>query len=83
LGNIIDSVFLRSNFDGSQSTCNYFSDQPYGTWFHGQVVDMFYFRSGKEACLHGYVLGGKDFTFNAILICRYGNFNGSGNFNIF
>jgi signal peptidase II len=25
-----------------------FSDQPYGTWFHGQV-DMFYFRSGKEA----------------------------------
>jgi lipoprotein signal peptidase len=26
---------------------------------------MFYFRSGKEACLHGFVWGGKEtFTFN-------------------
>jgi hypothetical protein len=45
---------------------NYFSDQPYGTWFHGQVVDMFYFRSGKEACLD--IVLRKDFTFNAILL---------------
>ena len=43
-GNIIDSVFYGVIFDGSQQqVATLFSDQPYGTWFHGQVVDMFYF----------------------------------------
>jgi signal peptidase II len=25
-----------------------FSEQPYGAYFHGKVVDMFYFPFGKE-----------------------------------
>ncbi|MGV3695965.1 lipoprotein signal peptidase [Flavobacterium sp.] len=43
-GNIIDSVFYGVIFDdsyGHLSTA--FSDNPYGTWFHGKVVDMLYF----------------------------------------
>ena len=45
LGNIIDSVFYGVVFDESTPThlASYFSDQPYGTLFHGKVVDMFYF----------------------------------------
>lgn len=45
IGNILDSVFYGVTFD--QSTSNHLatfgSDNPYGTWFHGKVVDMFYF----------------------------------------
>jgi len=43
-GNIIDSVFYGVIFDdsyGHLSTA--FSDNAYGTWFHGKVVDMLYF----------------------------------------
>jgi hypothetical protein len=32
-----------------------FSEQPYGAYFHGKVVDMFYF--GKEASLTGCLFG--------------------------
>ena len=45
-----------------------FSDQPYGTWFHGEVVDMFYFPMW-EGDLPSWlpIWGGKHFTFfNAI-----------------
>lgn len=69
VGNIIDSVFYGVIFNDSHGqVATLFSDQPYGTWFHGKVVDMFYFPIWR-----GYlpdwlpVWGGKYFTFfNAI-----------------
>ena len=44
-GNIFDSVFYGVIFDESTShnVATMFSPNPYGTWFHGLVVDMFYF----------------------------------------
>jgi len=44
-GNIIDSVFYGVYFDESTRfhIATLGSDQPYGTWFHGKVVDMLYF----------------------------------------
>lgn len=43
-GNIIDSVFYGVIFDNSYGhLATMFSDDPYGTWFHGKVVDMLYF----------------------------------------
>lgn len=70
LGNIIDSVFYGVIFDKSTAThlASLFAENNYGTWFHGRVVDMFYFP-----IWHGFlpqwipVYGGKEFTFfNAI-----------------
>ena len=44
LGNIIDSVFYGVIFDDSYGhVSTMFSENPYGTWFHGKVVDMLYF----------------------------------------
>jgi signal peptidase II len=44
IGNIIDSVFYGVLFDHSHGQlATVFSPEPYGTWFHGKVVDMFYF----------------------------------------
>ena len=68
-GNIIDSVFYGVIFDDSQQQlATLFSDQPYGTWFHGKVVDMFYFpfwHGNLPSWLP--IWGGKEFTFfNAI-----------------
>ncbi|CAM3819315.1 lipoprotein signal peptidase [Flavobacterium cucumis] len=69
LGNIIDSVFYGVIFNDSyHQIATAFSDQPYGTWFHGEVVDMFYFPIW-EGNLPSWlpVWGGKHFTFfNAI-----------------
>ncbi|MEY2629385.1 MAG: Lipoprotein signal peptidase [Bacteroidota bacterium] len=44
-GNIIDSVFYGVIFDESTRyhVAAFSPDQPYGTWFHGKVVDMLYF----------------------------------------
>ena len=43
-GNIVDSVFYGIIFDDSHGqVATLFSDNPYGTLFHGKVVDMFYF----------------------------------------
>lgn len=43
-GNIIDSVFYGVVFDDSQGhLATLFSVKPYGTIFHGKVVDMLYF----------------------------------------
>jgi signal peptidase II len=43
-GNIIDSVFYGVYFDHSYNqVATLFTDTPYGTWFHGKVVDMLYF----------------------------------------
>lgn len=68
-GNILDSVFYGVVFDGSYNNlATLFSPQPYGTWFHGLVVDMFYFPIWKGN-LPGWIpfFGGKEFEFfNAI-----------------
>jgi signal peptidase II len=70
LGNIIDSVFYGVIFNDSyQQLAVLFSDEPYGTWFHGQVVDMFYFPIIKDFPMPEWVpfIGGRPFTFfNAI-----------------
>jgi signal peptidase II len=43
-GNILDSVFYGVFFNDSyHSVATLFAEQPYGTWLHGKVVDMFYF----------------------------------------
>ena len=43
-GNIIDSVFYGVVFDHSNyQVATLFAENPYGTWFHGRVVDMLYF----------------------------------------
>jgi signal peptidase II len=68
-GNIIDSVFYGVIFDDSQQQlATLFTDKPYGTWFHGKVVDMFYFPFW-QGDLPSWVpiWGGRNFTFfNAI-----------------
>ena len=44
VGNIIDSVFYGVIFDNSYNNlATLFTENPYGTWFHGKVVDMLYF----------------------------------------
>ncbi|TMM32478.1 lipoprotein signal peptidase [Polaribacter aestuariivivens] len=44
IGNIIDSVFYGVIFDDSyHKVATLFAAEPYGTLFHGKVVDMFYF----------------------------------------
>lgn len=68
-GNIIDSVFYGVIFDDSyNNVATLFSDQPYGTFFHGKVVDMLYFpfwTGNLPSWLP--IWGGKEFTFfNAI-----------------
>ncbi|MEZ4853032.1 lipoprotein signal peptidase [Flavobacterium sp.] len=69
VGNIIDSVFYGVIFNDSYNqVATLFSNEPYGTWFHGEVVDMLYFPFW-----HGNlpewlpIWGGKPFSFfNAI-----------------
>jgi signal peptidase II len=68
-GNIIDSVFYGVIFDDSHSqVATLFAENNYGRYFHGKVVDMFYFpfwRGVLPSWLP--VWGGRDFTFfNAI-----------------
>lgn len=69
-GNIIDSVFYGVIFDDShQQLATLFPEKPYGTWFHGQVVDLFYFPFVKDYPMPDWVpfIGGRPFTFfNAI-----------------
>lgn len=69
-GNIIDSVFYGVVFNDSHGQlATLFSDQPYGTWFHGKVVDMLYFPFVENVTLPQWlpIWGGKNFTFfNAI-----------------
>ncbi len=68
-GNIIDSVCYGVIFDNSYNhIATLFSAKPYRTWFHGDVVDMFYFpfwHGNLPSWLPFW--GGKEFTFfNAI-----------------
>ncbi|URM37617.1 lipoprotein signal peptidase [Flavobacterium anhuiense] len=68
-GNIIDSVFYGVIFDDStHNLATIFSPTPYGTWFHGLVVDMFYFPIWEGNLPEWLpIFGGKHFAFfNAI-----------------
>jgi signal peptidase II len=69
VGNIIDSVFYGVIFNDSyHQVATMFAEDPYGTWFYGEVVDMFYFPIW-DGVLPSWipVWGGNHFTFfNAI-----------------
>ena len=68
-GNILDSVFYGEIFNHSESqVATFLSDKPYGTWFYGKVVDMFYFPIWQGNLPNWLpIWGGKYFTFfNAI-----------------
>lgn len=70
IGNIIDSVAYGVVFDASTSThlATLGAENNYGTWFHGKVVDMFYFPI-YEGSFPDWIpyYGGKPFRFfNAI-----------------
>lgn len=68
-GNIIDSVFYGLIFDHSHGqAATLFSDNPYGTIFHGKVVDMLYFPLFDGNFPSWFpIWGGKHFSFfNAI-----------------
>ncbi|MEH6680757.1 MAG: lipoprotein signal peptidase [Sediminicola sp.] len=65
LGNILDSVFYGVIFDHShQQVATLFAERPYGSIFHGKVVDMLYFPL-IETTWPDWVpyLGGKTFSF--------------------
>tara|TARA_B100000795_G_scaffold214373_1_gene168090 strand:- start:12326 stop:12919 length:594 start_codon:yes stop_codon:yes gene_type:complete len=65
MGNIIDSVFYGIIFDGSYgNVATAFSKEPYGTLFHGKVVDMLSFPL-YNGVLPSWmpVFGGERFTF--------------------
>ncbi|WP_130736356.1 lipoprotein signal peptidase [Flavobacterium sp. J27] len=69
IGNIIDSVFYGVIFNDSyHQVATAFSNDPYGTWFHGEVVDMLYFPFWEGNLPEWIpVWGGKHFSFfNAI-----------------
>ena len=70
VGNIIDSIFYGVIFDDSYNhLAVMFAENPYGTWFHGKVVDMFYFPIIRDYPMPEWVpfIGGKPITFfNAI-----------------
>jgi signal peptidase II len=69
VGNIIDSVFYGVIFDHSYGqVATIFSENPYGSWLHGYVVDMIYFPIWKGN-LPDWLpfVGGKYFSFfNAV-----------------
>lgn len=70
LGNIIDSVFYGIIFNHSEGqVATLFSDSPYGTVFHGNVVDMLYFPIIRNGVFPDWfpLIGGQGFSFfNAI-----------------
>lgn len=66
VGNIIDSVFYGVIFDSSYNNiATLFAEQPYGNFFYGKVVDMFYFPFIENALLPDWIpfVGGEPFTF--------------------
>ncbi|MBY0486217.1 MAG: lipoprotein signal peptidase [Flavobacteriaceae bacterium] len=70
LGNIIDSVLYGVMFnDSHHQLATFFPNDHYGTWFHGKVVDMFYFPIIENYKLPTWlpIWGGDSITFfNAI-----------------
>ena len=68
-GNIVDSVFYGLIFNHSHGqVATLFAENPYGTVFHGKVVDMFYFPLFDGVFPEWFpIWGGQDFLFfNAI-----------------
>jgi len=68
-GNIIDSIFYGIIFDDSHGhLATLFAEKPYGTVFHGKVVDMLYFPIFSGTWPEWMpIWGGGDFKFfNAI-----------------
>ncbi|MEB8328460.1 lipoprotein signal peptidase [Flavobacteriaceae bacterium KMM 6897] len=65
LGNIIDSVFYGVIFDDSfNQVATLFAQDPYGSIFHGKVVDMLYFPMIDTTWPSWIpVLGGNNFRF--------------------
>ncbi|MCR9181969.1 MAG: lipoprotein signal peptidase [Flavobacteriaceae bacterium] len=65
MGNIIDSVFYGVIFDDSyRKVATIFSEEAYGTLFHGKVVDMLYFPIYKGYLPEWFpIWGGYYFTF--------------------
>lgn len=67
LGNIIDSVFYGAIFDESTrgQVATLFSNESYGSIFHGKVVDMLHFPFIENAIWPDWVpyFGGKTFSF--------------------
>jgi len=65
LGNIIDSVFYGMIFNDSYSqVASVFSSEPYGSLFHGKVVDMLYFPMIDTVWPEWVpVIGGNNFRF--------------------
>jgi signal peptidase II len=67
LGNIIDSVFYGVIFDESTNyhMATLFSEEPYGSFFHGKVVDMLHFPFIENGTWPQWIpfIGGKTFTF--------------------
>ncbi|WP_417443482.1 lipoprotein signal peptidase [Joostella sp.] len=65
LGNIIDSVFYGLIFDDSYGhVATLFSDESYGTLFHGKVVDMLHFPMIDTVLPDWFpIWGGKNFRF--------------------
>jgi signal peptidase II len=65
MGNIFDSVFYGVIFnDSTHQVASIFTENPYGTWFHGRVVDMLHFPI-YEGALPDWIpfFGGKYFKF--------------------
>ncbi len=65
-GNIIDSVFYGMIFNDSHGqVASLFSSNPYGSLFHGKVVDMFQLPFIKDKILPEWIpfYGGSRFTF--------------------
>ncbi|QMU63401.1 MAG: lipoprotein signal peptidase [Flavobacteriaceae bacterium] len=67
IGNIIDSVFYGVIFDSPKGggVATLFAENPYGSLFHGKVVDMFYFPIIKNATWPEWIpfIGGDSFSF--------------------
>ncbi|MBU2995695.1 lipoprotein signal peptidase [Cellulophaga baltica] len=68
LGNILDSVFYGLIFSESTyggAIASAFTDQPYGSMFHGKVVDMLHFPFIENTVWPDWIpfLGGKTFSF--------------------
>ena len=72
IGNIIDSVFYGAFFEESsrltKNIATFSTENSYGTFFHGRVVDMLYFPMWRGNLPNWLpIWGGKYFTFfNAI-----------------
>ncbi|MCM5662455.1 lipoprotein signal peptidase [Galbibacter mesophilus] len=65
LGNIIDSVFYGVIFNDSYGqVATLFSEEPYGTLFHGKVVDMLHFPMIDTTLPEWFpIWGGNNFRF--------------------